>query len=162
MAAPEPEAHPHARARVFNPRALVSVVAAIAFAVMLVSGLILFLAPSGRISRLDEWSFAGLLRHDWLAVHIGFALLFVASGAVHLAFNWRAMRHYLAQHRPQGLRIGKELVVAILLAALLAAAAIERWPPFDTILEVHKSAKSGFRDGQLPRDWRGGREIPGP
>ena len=110
----------------------------------------MFFAPSGRISRLNEWSFAGLLRHDWLATHIGFALLFVASAAMHLAFNWRAMRHYLAEHRPEGFRLGKELVIAVLLAALLVAAAVERWPPFDTIFSIHKSAKAGFpADGAL-------------
>ena len=146
----------HAGPRILNLRALVSVLAGVGFGVMLLSGLVLFFTPSGRITRLDEWSFAGLLRHDWLAIHIGFALLFVAAGAVHLALNWRAMRHYLAAKRPEGFRIGTESILAILLCALLAVAAIERWPPFDSILGLHKSIKSGgAQDGAATPSRRG-------
>jgi hypothetical protein len=154
-----PELQPRFTARIVSTRALASLLAAIGFAVMLVSGLVLFFAPSGRISRLDEWAFAGLLRHDWLAVHIGFALLFVATGTAHLAFNWRAMRSHLAGQVPRGVRVGKEAVLALVLAALLAAAAIERWPPFDAIFSIHKSAKSGFEPAGGPGGPRRGQPF---
>jgi ABC-type Fe3+-siderophore transport system permease subunit len=142
----------------FKGRALTAVVTAIGFVTMMLSGLVLFIVPSGRIARMIEWSFAGLSREDWISVHIAFAILFVVIGVIHLGFNWRAMRHHLATRLADGVRVRPELVVGLVLSAVLLTAAVERWPPFDYLFELHKAAKSGAETGGAPeRPWRGGR-----
>lgn len=127
----------------FNARAIASSLTAIAFIVMTVSGVVIFAVPSGRVARAIEWSFLGLAREDWIAVHIGFAVLFVAAGGVHLAFNWRAMRHHVAARLAEHVRVRPEPILALLLAGLVLAAAVERWPPFDYVFGVHKALKTG-------------------
>jgi hypothetical protein len=146
----------------FNRRAFVSSLTAIAFAAMTVSGVVIFAVPSGRVARAIEWSFLGLARDDWIAVHIGFAVLFVVAGAVHLAFNWRAMRHHVAARLAEHVRVRPEPILALLLAALVLAAAVERWPPFDYVFSVHKALKTGDESGPPAERPRRGRGLQEP
>ena len=110
-------------------RRLTSFLVALAFMVLLYSGVALFVAPSGRVARDIGWVWSGLGKEPWGSLHVVFAALFVAFGVVHLVLNWRPFRSYLVDRASHHVRITKELVVSVVVVALLVAATLFSWPP---------------------------------
>jgi len=125
----------------FNGRGLVSLLVAGGFAVMAVSGIMLFLAPPGRIAHWVDWALLGLTKDQWGDLHIVAGALFLGAGIWHLVNNWKPFLHHL-RTRARGLAIPRrEGAVALAVLALLAIGAVERVPPITTLLEARDSAR---------------------
>ena len=73
----------------FHTRAFVSLLLTCSFFVLLVTGIVLYITPQGRVAHWTGWTIAGLGKEQWSAVHIVISLLFLTSAALHLYFNWR-------------------------------------------------------------------------
>ncbi|MDD3028957.1 MAG: DUF4405 domain-containing protein [Alphaproteobacteria bacterium] len=130
----------------FNGRALVSTLLFLVFIVLLFSSVALYIAPHGR----GPWSFLGLDKHSWVALHIVFGFLFLFVTLFHLVFNVKILLSYLRRKRPlkpetqtaAGLK--PEPILALLLCLLLAIAAYANLPPASWLLAgMHASQASG-------------------
>ena len=110
-------------------RRATSFLVASAFVILLVSGIALFIAPSGRVARDIAWGWAGLDKDGWGSLHVVFALLFVAFGIVHLVLNWRPFQSYLVSRATHHLRLTRELAVALVIVLLLVLSTLFSWPP---------------------------------
>ncbi len=60
-----------------------------------VTGIGMYLAPSGKIAKATSWTFLGLDRHSLGNVHtyLGFSML--AIGLLHLTLNWKPLKTLL-------------------------------------------------------------------
>ena len=79
----------------FNRRAFISLYIVISFLIMTVSGLILFLAPPGRIANWTDLTIIGLTKSQWQTLHTVFTFLFVIAAAFHIYYNWRLINLFL-------------------------------------------------------------------
>ncbi|NJF24164.1 DUF4405 domain-containing protein [Thermococcus sp. Bubb.Bath] len=61
------------------------------FIIEALSGIALYLAPSGRIAREELWTFMGLGKEAWEGLHIYFGFAMVALVALHLFVNFGPM-----------------------------------------------------------------------
>ncbi|MBK5106401.1 MAG: DUF4405 domain-containing protein [Burkholderiales bacterium] len=95
----------------FRPRGLVAFIVFGGFAVMTVTGLVLFVTPPGRVAYWTNWALLGPEKSDWAAVHIVFSLLFVLAGLIHLFFNWKPFKHYLLDKFASHLKLRAESVI---------------------------------------------------
>lgn len=122
-------------------RALAAFGVGAGFAVMLLSGLALFVAPSGRIARTLEWQWLGLDRPGWEALHIATALLFTAVVLWHFALHLGVYRNLLrgSPARPTGHR--REAAIAALAVLLVAVTALAAWPPSSWVVAAHDDFK---------------------
>lgn len=172
MTAPESKPAP------FRFRALTSIISALLFLTMLVSGIVLYLAPphGGGRGRWDLWA---LSTREWGNFHTSLSILFALACIVHVAFNWRALLCYVKRKRDalgRGAwwRLRREFLIGTALSALLVLAALFNWPPVSAIGSVQRGlAASVERQGQhlrghhgegdcddrqsSGRGWRGGR-----
>lgn len=114
----------------FHGRAFVTFYVTLSFLVLAVSGIVLYVAPPGRVANWSRWTIGSLDRHGWQAVHTVFALLFVLAGAFHLWFNWRTFWHLLRSRLGQGLLVKRELVLAAAAVAAVAGLTLADLPPF--------------------------------
>lgn len=130
MTAPRFERPTHRR---FSFRGLITYLVVLSFLVMLISGIVNFLAPSGRISRQVGWTLAGLDRTGWQTLHLSFAVVFAAAGLVHLAFNWKGLLHYLRNRANHHLTLKWEAVLALVVTLWLIASAVLALPPVSTL-----------------------------
>jgi hypothetical protein len=64
-----------------------------------ITGLILFLAPTGPGSRFWQW--LGLTKHQYKDIHLYLGSLFVILGGFHLYINLKPFKHYLNDNRRQ-------------------------------------------------------------
>ncbi len=141
----------HALRRRFSFRGLITYLVLLSFLVMLVSGVVNFLAPSGRISREIDWTLLGLDRVGWQTLHLSFATVFVAAGLVHIGFNWKGLLHYLRDRASHHLTLKWEAVVALLIAIWLATSAVLAFPPVSNLHDLNTHFRQTFwTDGSRP------------
>ena len=107
------------------------------FLAMLLSGIVLFTAPPGRVANWTGWRVFGLQRSQWHDQHVVFALLFTVLSLFHLLlFNWKTFLAYLKSHTAQGLQHIPELLLALVLTIITAVGTHTRIQPFVTFLDV--------------------------
>jgi len=128
----------------FRLRACVSLVVALCFLVLVVSGAILFLAPPGRVANWTEWRIAWLTKHEWGDLHTVFAALFLLGGLLHVWFNWRPLLSYFRSRAAKGRGMRWEWVAALLLCLLVFAGIRAEVPPLATLLDWSEGLKQSW------------------
>lgn len=136
-----------APARPFNPRAFTSLLTAALFLVMLVTGLVLFAMPTGRIAHQTGWSLLWLDRWQWNGLHVATSVLFVAAVLWHAFLNWKPFVSYLRTRARCHVAIKRECVAAILLVVLVVAGTLAGVPPFRQLSDANHWLKGSWSDG---------------
>jgi hypothetical protein len=128
----------------FSWKAFVSFYMAASFLVLTLSGLVLYVAPPGRVANWSVWTLIALSKAQWQAVHTVFSLIFVVAGSFHLFFNWKVLVAYVKTKVHDGVRMKRELGFAGSAALLLAALTIAGVPPFSTVMAVGDDLKNAW------------------
>lgn len=126
--------------KAFQWRSLASFILSITFIVLLVTGIVLYIAPRGRTANWTNWMFGGLDKEQWAAVHINLSLLFVLFGVVHIVLNWRPLWAYIKK-KSGGLNRVPEMAVAIVLSLFFIVGSIVLLPPFSNVMDVNMAMK---------------------
>ncbi len=122
--------------RKFNWRAFTSLYIILSFIIMAVSGLILFIAPPGRIANWTNLTILGLTKSQWQALHTVFTILFILAAGFHIYFNWRPLMAYLRTRIRETIQIRKEFISSGIVVLLLVIATLTRIPPFSSLMEL--------------------------
>ncbi len=128
----------------FRPRGLVAFIVFGGFAVMTVTGLVLFITPPGRVAYWTNWALLGLEKSEWNAVHIVFSFLFVLAGLLHLFFNWKPFKHYLVNKLAGHLRPRAESLIGTAAVGVILAGTLLAWPPFSWIINLNETLKDSW------------------
>ena len=100
----------------FSWRVFISFGLFIAVLMMLVSGVILYISPPGRVANWTDWRMIGLTKRGWQNQHVIFGFAFLILSLFHLFFiNWKAFLSYLKSKTNEGLKSPGELLTIIVL-----------------------------------------------
>lgn len=103
--------------------------------VLLVSGVVLFISPPGRVANWTNWNLLGLTKTGWQNQHIIFGFAFIILSIFHLfVINWKAFLSYIKSKASKGLNSPLELAASLLLFAVLAVGTFWHLPPFEQII----------------------------
>ena len=127
-------------------RAMTSILIAASFLLLLISGVILFVSPPGRVANWGDWRMIGLSKHEWSGVHTWFAAVFVLTAVFHLVFNLRPLMNYFRDRLTRRLGWRWEWVVAVALCGVVFAGVQTRIPPFSTLLNFGERVKRSWED----------------
>ena len=108
------------------------------------SGIVLYVAPPGRIANWSVWRMALLSKAQWQAVHTVVALLFLVAAGFHIYFNWKVLVAYLKSKLHEGLRMKRELATATAAAVVLLTVTIAGVPPSSTVMDVGEGIKNSW------------------
>ncbi len=72
------------RDKAINVRALTAFIVTWAFAVAIVTGIVLYVVPQGRVAYWTDWHLISLAKDVWSNIHIVFGAIFIVSGVLHL------------------------------------------------------------------------------
>jgi hypothetical protein len=125
----------------FHTRGFVSLLAFGSFIVMVCNGLVLYFAPQGRIAYWVDWRFMGITREDWVNMHAISSLLFVVAGIIHLIYNWGPMVSYLSKKVTGGLKLKREVAIALVLSLFVTVGPISLVPPLNFIIDLTEFLK---------------------
>ena len=130
---------------IFSWRVLISFGLFLSFFMILVSGVILYIGPSGRGPGATGWSMIGLTKPEWQNQHIIFGFAFSLIALFHLlVINWKAFFSYLKTRGREGLSRPGELLVIIILALLFGVGTYFKVQPFSGILELGKTISKSW------------------
>ena len=82
------------------------------FFIMVLSGIMLFVSPFGRLSMMIQWEVFGLNKMDYQALHLIFMLVFVMAGVIHTYLNYKAMLNYWKNKSKKIIVFTKEFSIA--------------------------------------------------
>lgn len=136
----------------FQWRALTSVLMTLGFALLALSGTMLFLAPPGRVANWTNWTILGLRKSEWGGVHIWFGTLFLAMTALHVFFNWRPLLSYFKNRATRTIGFRQEWAVAAALTVVVFGGTKAGLPPFSSLLAWNEGFKESWEQpaGRAP------------
>lgn len=128
----------------FQWRAFTSVLIALSFLVLAVTGAMLFVSPPGRIANWTDWTLLGLTKREWIALHVGFSTLFLLITVLHAVLNWRPLLGYFKDRLTRRLGLRREWATALAACGLAGAGIQANFPPFSTLLGFSESVKRSW------------------
>jgi hypothetical protein len=128
----------------FQWRALTTSLVALSFVMLLTSGVILFLAPPGRVANWTNWAILGLRKSDWSGLHIWFSTLFLVVVGFHLFFNWRPLVSYFKDRLTRRVGFRPEWLAGVAVTAVVAVGTLKHVGPFETLLAWNENLKESW------------------
>lgn len=127
-----------------STRSLTAFLVTWAFLILTVSGIVLYIVPQGRIAYWVHWSLLGLGKTQWGNLHMVFGGLFIATGILHLYFNWKPFKKYLADRVSGHLQIKRELLLSLLISLLILVGAVANLPPVSWVFDLNERVKDSW------------------
>ncbi|HYQ57641.1 MAG TPA: DUF4405 domain-containing protein [Draconibacterium sp.] len=129
----------------FSWRAFISFGLSWAILVILVSGVILYVAPPGRYAHWVNWELAGFSKEGWQAIHTLFSLGFIVLSIFHLfSVNWKTFVSYIKLKSAKGFNKQKELLFSTAAVLVFFFGTVFSIPPFQTVMDLGESATNSW------------------
>lgn len=131
----------------FSWRAFISLGLFSAFLMLFASGIILYLAPPGRVANWTNWQIFGLSKQDWQNQHTIFSLAFIVLSIFHLfSINWKAFWSYVVSKAHAGLGKPLELSSILFLALLLGIGTFVKLQPFSAVIDFGEYLSASWEE----------------
>jgi len=133
--------------KTFVWRKYISVGLALSFFMIFISGIILYIAPAGRIARWIDWSALGLNRAQWETQHTLFSYLFIVFGLIHLfSMNWKSFTSYFINGFKHRIRSKKEALFALFTVLMIFFLTLFKVPPVISVMDLGNSISDTWAD----------------
>ncbi len=119
-----------------NWRSFVSIYMAYSFLMMIITGIVLYIAPPGRIAHWSNWLFLGFTKTQWEAFHTLFSFIWIVVAIYHIIYNWKPLIFYIKRKTKENLKLNKEFGIATLFTILIFAGTYFEIPPFSSIMDL--------------------------
>jgi hypothetical protein len=102
---------------------------------IIVSGVVLYIMPHGRVAYFTDWKFLGVDKDGWDNIHVIFGFLMVIVAVWHIVVNWKVMKKYLMQ---------KESLFALLITAVVTVGTVANVQPFKSVSDLEEIIKDSW------------------
>ncbi|MDZ7402390.1 MAG: DUF4405 domain-containing protein [candidate division KSB1 bacterium] len=126
----------------FKFRGFTSLLMFFSFLISLVSGIVLYFPPQGRVANWTHWTFWGLDKETWGALHINSSLVFFIIAILHLYYNWKILWMYIKKKAEMAINLKLELGIAAVVAIFIVLATLYNLQPFATIIKWNNDIKN--------------------
>lgn len=124
-----------------NIRKIASLTALVSFVLEMLTSVILYIVPQGRVAYWSDWRLWGLSKTQWGSLHVNLGVLFLLAICLHTYYNWNSLVAYL-KTRAAKLRIfTTDFSVALILCLVFALGTYWELPPFSTIITIGDQIK---------------------
>ncbi len=124
-----------------NMRKITSLTALVSFVLEMLTSVILYIVPQGRVAYWSDWRLWGLSKTQWGSLHVNLGVLFLIAIGLHLYYNWSPIVAYL-KNKSAELRIFTvDFTVALFLTLFCLLGTYWELPPFSTIITIGEQIK---------------------
>ncbi|RXJ60811.1 DUF4405 domain-containing protein [Candidatus Marinarcus aquaticus] len=113
---------------------------------MTYTGVMLFIAPEGRVAYWSNWSMFGLDKEQFGDLHVTFMVLFVFTTVFHIAYNIKPMFSYMKNKYKEFIFFSKPNIVALAITACFLIGTLFVSVPFSYVLQLEKNVKHYWAD----------------
>ena len=120
--------------------------------VLACTGVILYVAPQGRVAYWSDWHLLGLDKGQYGAIHTVGGFAFLLLSGLHTWYNWKPILNYLRRTSRALRGWNPELAVATTLVAVITVGAGLSLPPFAQMMALGDAATGWWeaREGTPP------------
>ena len=122
-------------------RKVTSLTALLSFLVTLLTSVVLYIVPEGRVAYWADWHFLFLTKTDWADVHTTVGTLFLLALILHIWLNWKLLLAYMKNRARELVVTTVPMLVAFVLTFLVFAGTLIGLPPMSTLLEYGAQIK---------------------
>lgn len=141
-------------------RRLVSLTAFVSFIVLASTGIMLFVAPEGRVAYWSAWTMFGLSKEDYGALHTTFMTLFLVAGIWHITYNWKPILHYFKERTGKVRVVTPEFYTVLAIGAFFFVGTLTGVSPFRQFLELESGVKAYWEITNGAPPWGHAEESP--
>ncbi len=124
-----------------NIRKITSMTMFTSFILLVITSVVLYIVPQGRVAYWADWHLWGLTKSEWSNLHINLGFLFLFAGLLHLFFNWSVIKAYM-KNRAKELKVfTPSFNVAMLLCIVVGFGTYFEVPPMSTVINFGESIK---------------------
>jgi hypothetical protein len=134
--------------KTFHWRGWTTFLLTISFIVDTVSGIILYIAPPGRIAHWTLWTVWGLDKEQWEAIHTIFGYVLLIIAGIHVYYNWKMFMNFLWSKLRKALHLKWELTSAAVLSLVILLGTIWDIPPFSTTMNLGERFKESWEESK--------------
>ena len=124
-------------------RKITSLTTLLSFIVTIVTSVVLYIVPHGRVANWADWTFWGMTKDDWGGTHTTVGTLFVIAGLVHLWLNWKPIAAYMKNKAREMVVMTKPMIAALAVTVFVFAGTLFGWPPMQQFLDFSAAIKDG-------------------
>ena len=107
---------------------------------IIISGVVLYIMPHGRVAYFTGWKFLGLDKDAWDNLHVIFGFLMVAVATWHIIINWKPLKRYLLE---------KESFIALVIVFIVAFGSAKNIYPFKFISDLEEMIKNSWEVNKI-------------
>jgi hypothetical protein len=122
-------------------RKITSLTASLSFVLMVITSVVLYIVPQGRVAYWADWHLLGLTKTDWGNIHINLGVLFLISLFLHIYYNWKALISYLKNKTKQIKVFTPDFNLALAITLAVAAGTYVMAPPFSWVMLLNDHFK---------------------
>jgi len=111
---------------------------------MTYTGIILYIAPHGRVANWTNWELFWWDKHQFAQIHTTFMALFIIATLLHIYYNFKPMVSYMKNQMKQFVFFTKEMIVALGITLLFVTGTLFEVPPFSTFVAFGDSIKDSW------------------
>lgn len=124
-----------------NIRKATSLTAALSFVLIVLTSIVLFIVPHGRVAYWANWKLWGLTKTEWGDIHINLGFLFLISLFLHIYYNWKPLIAYLKNKTKQLTVFTPEFNAALLITIACVVGTYFSVPPFSWVIDLNGQVK---------------------
>lgn len=127
-----------------SSRSLIAFIVTWAFGILTITGLTLYVVPQGRVAFWTHWSMLGLSKEQWGDMHMMFGGIFIVSGIVHLYYNWKPFKRFLAERVKGRLHLKQEFFIAMGFTVVIVTMSVWHIPPVSWVFDLNEALKNSW------------------
>ena len=132
----------------FSWKGWVSLFTFLSFVIDTVSGIILYIAPPGRIANWTNWKVWGLTKEEWGAVHTIFGYVLLIIICFHIYYNWKIFWNYIWSKMRKAFNLKREMTAAIILSIVVFMGTLWDIPPFSSTMDLGTAIKDSWEENK--------------
>jgi hypothetical protein len=134
----------------FSWRAFISFSLTWAFFILIITGIILYIAPPGRYANWVTWKIFSLRKSEWQALHTIFSFTFVILSVLHLfVINWKVFWNYLKTKAKNGVNKKRELIISSMIILTFCIGILFSIPPFSSVMLLGENLKGSWEKTEM-------------
>ncbi len=123
-------------------RRVVSLTSTLTFIVLIITSVILYIVPQGRVAYWADWRLWGLTKTQWGDIHINTGVVFLAAICFHIYLNWKPLIAYLKGKAKRVRVFTADFNLALLIVAVVVTGTLVHVPPFSSIVQLNEAIKA--------------------
>ena len=135
-----------------NIRKITSLTALLAFLFLMLTSVILYIVPAGRIAYWSDWRLWGLSKTQWSEMHLNLGVLLLLTICLHIYYNWKPIIQYLKNKAKKLTVFTRDFNAALLIILVFLLGTYFTMPPFSTIINISEGIKdkAAIKYGEPP------------